>query len=113
MTRLLRLALAAVLTAAFAVPAPASVPAKMDCCGESCPMPSKKAPAKAAKCCQIAPAEKKDSAVPVRLPVVSRPETVSLLAPVLRPLAVVSVLAVPPACVFDEAPSGLSPPVRA
>lgn len=110
MTRILRLALASVLMTAFAVPAPVSAAVKMDCCGESCPMPSKKSPAKAAKCCQVAPAEKKESATPLRLPVVSRTETVSIVAPVLRPVFVVAVLAVPPACVFDEAPSGLSPP---
>lgn len=113
MKRVLRLALAAVLTASFAAVVPAPAAAKRDCCGGSCPMPSKKAPVKKAKCCRIAPAVAKDSAVLVRLPVVSRPGTVSVAAPVLRPVAVVSVSAAPPARVFDEAPSGLSPPARA
>ncbi len=107
MTQLFRLALAAVLTAVFAVATPAPAAARMSCCGESCPS----APKKTGKCCQIAPVEKKAASALVRLPVVHRPVLASFRAPIRRPVFVVAaVCAVPPASVFDEAPSGLSPP---
>ena len=95
------------MLAVVTVGSPAPVVAKMSCCGKSCPT----APKKAAKCCQIAPAQKKDVAALVRLPVVSHPKAFPIVMP-LRHAAVVAVsAAVPPARVVDEAHSGLSPPV--
>ncbi len=109
MTRILRLALAAGLTASFSVAAPPAAAAKMSCCGKSCPS----TPKKKGKCCQIAPAQKKDVAGLVRRTVVSRPDAVSIVAQARHAVVVVVFTAAPPACVIDEAPSGLSPPARA